>query len=125
MQKPKHRRERSIIWFNPPFNERVATNIGKSFLFLINKHFPPSHKYRKIYNRNNINLSYSCSPSIQSIINPHNCKLLKQEDDNPIIEKPNLCNCRQPDECPLSLSGRCLMSSMIYKASFFQAGNNI
>ena len=32
-------RKRKIIWFNPPFNQQVKTNIGKSFLKLVKKHF--------------------------------------------------------------------------------------
>ena len=31
-------RKRKIIWFNPPFNAAVKTNIAKEFLKLIDKH---------------------------------------------------------------------------------------
>ena len=48
-------RSKKIIWFNPPFNDEVNTNIGKEFFTLLNKHFPPSNKYHKIFNKNNIN----------------------------------------------------------------------
>ena len=42
---PKNKsRKRKIIWFNPPFNNYVANNIGKEFLKLISKHFPPQHR---------------------------------------------------------------------------------
>ena len=50
---PRQRR-RNIIWFNPPFSKQVTTNIGKHFLALISKHFPPQHKYAKIFNRHTI-----------------------------------------------------------------------
>ena len=53
-------RKRDILWFNPPYSKSVKTNVGKLFLRLINKHFPPTHKYRKIINRNTIKISYSC-----------------------------------------------------------------
>ena len=43
-------RTRKIIWFNPPFNDEVTTNIGKEFFTLLNKHFPRSNKYHKIFN---------------------------------------------------------------------------
>ena len=43
----------------PPFNEEVSTNIGKEFFTLFNKNFPSSNKYHKIFNKNNIKLSYS------------------------------------------------------------------
>ena len=43
-QPKKKARKRKIIWFNPPFNNYVVSNIGKEFLKLINKHFPSQHK---------------------------------------------------------------------------------
>ena len=58
---------RNILWFNPPYSKSVKTNIGKRFLRLINKHFLPKYKYRKIFNRNTIMISYSCMPNIKSI----------------------------------------------------------
>ena len=33
-------RKRHILWFNPPFNSTVSTNIGREFLNLIDKWFP-------------------------------------------------------------------------------------
>ena len=45
-------RQRKIIWFNPPYNVNVETNIGKTFLKLIGKHFPKTNKFHKIFNRN-------------------------------------------------------------------------
>ena len=38
------KRTRRIIWFNPPFSKTVITNIGRKFLYLVNKYFPKSHK---------------------------------------------------------------------------------
>ena len=35
----KKRRKRDIIWFNPPYNSEVSTNIGRKFLELIDHHF--------------------------------------------------------------------------------------
>ena len=37
-------RGRKIVWFNPPHSCNVATNIGKKFLLLLDKHFPKAHK---------------------------------------------------------------------------------
>ena len=39
----KRSRKRHILWFNPPFNSTVKTNVGKEFLGLIDKCFPPNH----------------------------------------------------------------------------------
>jgi len=33
-------RKRKIIWFNPPYDKNLTTNIGKFFFYLIQKHFP-------------------------------------------------------------------------------------
>ena len=43
--------------------------------------WPKNPKYRKLFNRNNIKLSYSCMPNIKSIINSHNKNVL-QENNN-------------------------------------------
>ena len=34
---PRRNRNRKVIWFNPPFNSCVRTNVGKQFLKLIKK----------------------------------------------------------------------------------------
>ena len=36
----RRQRKRNIIWFHPPFSKFVVTKIGKTFLRLIDKHFP-------------------------------------------------------------------------------------
>ena len=46
----RRQRKRSILWFNPPFSKSVVTKIGKIFLRLIDKHFPPHHKLHKLFN---------------------------------------------------------------------------
>ena len=62
----KKKRKRNIIWFNPPFSENVATNIGKEFFSLLSKHFPPNNRYHKIFNKQNVKLSYSCMPNMEA-----------------------------------------------------------
>ena len=110
--KPKRNRKRNIIWFNPPYNEAVENNIGREFSALIDKHFPPLHKYRKIFNRSNLRLSYSCTANVKTIILNHNKKILSKP-EAPLEE--SLCNCRRRDECPLD--GECLRSAITYKAT--------
>ena len=51
------KRSRNIIWFNPPFNKNIKTNIGRKFLNLVDKHFPTSSKLSKIFNRNTIKIA--------------------------------------------------------------------
>ena len=108
---PKNKsRKRNIIWFNLPFNNYVANNIGKEFLKLISKHFPPQHKLHKILNRNSIKINYSCMPNKKTIITSHNKKLLEKKSSQQ--SKP--CNCKNKDICPLK--GSCQQKSVIYQA---------
>ena len=45
------KRQRNIIWFNPPFSRNIQTNIAREFLNLIEKCFPPNHKLRRRFNK--------------------------------------------------------------------------
>ena len=99
----QRQRNQKVIWFNPPFSSNVKNNIGKTFRWLINKHFPRTHRYAKILNRNTLKISYSCMPNMKSIINQQNSRLLQETDNNP----PNRrCNCSQVNDCPFD--GACL-----------------
>lgn len=109
------KRQRNIIWFNPTFSKNVQTNIGRVFLNLIENCFPPNHKLRKLFNKNNLELSYSCSPNIKQIIDGHNKTNLRQ--NMPPEEKtpPKPCNCREPNKCPLK--GQCFVKEVVYQAT--------
>ena len=108
----QHRqRKRNIIWFNPPLSKSVVTKIGKNFLRLIDKHFPPHHKLHKCFNRNNVKVSCSCMPNVKSIINKHNKIVL----DFPTNNSERTCNCINTEKCPLQ--EKCLTNSIMYKAS--------
>ena len=71
------RRRRNIICFNPPFNRNVLKHVGRAFINLVYKCFPTGHKLRKVFNRNTVKLSYSCTPSIKQLIDGHNKAILK------------------------------------------------
>ena len=106
------RRSRAAIWFNPPFASNVKSNIGKRFLQLLRKHFPPSSDLYKLFNCKKVKLSYSCCPSMKTIISSHNAKVIKQKK----LEPMRGCNCRGGvASCPLG--GRCLIGCLVYKAS--------
>ena len=49
---------RKVIWFNPPFGLNVSTNIGKKFFSLLGKHFSKTHQLHKLFNRNDVKVSY-------------------------------------------------------------------
>ena len=90
----------------------VQTNIGREFLNLVSKHFPKNHRYNKIFNKNNIKVSYSCTDNLQTIIKKHNRKILETS-KTPSTE--NNCNCRKKNDCPLK--NNCLTSSVVYNAN--------
>ena len=109
----KNRRRRKTIWYNPPFCRGVKTNIKRNFINLVNKHFGKGHPLHKIFNKNTINLSYSCMGNMERLINSHNRKILQDNKDNRGI-KP--CNCRK-EPCPLKeVKKSCNTVSVIYKA---------
>ena len=52
--------------------------------------------------------------NVGKIINAHNKAKLQEE--NTAMDK---CNCKQPNECPLS--GNCLIDNIVYKATVYTA----
>ena len=72
----KGKPHRNIIWFNPSNSRAVITNVANKFLQLLNLHFPPSKKFHKIFNRNNVKVSYCCTQNAGNIIKSHNKKLI-------------------------------------------------
>ena len=114
----KQQRKRNIICFNPPYSMNVATNVGRFFLNLINKHFPPQHKFSKIFNRNNMKISYSCMPNMKSRINIHNKKVTKAKPS----AQARTCNCINKSKCPLN--NKCLSNNVLYKANITSTSEN-
>ena len=117
--KKKKLRKRNVIWFNPPYSDNVETNIGKKFLQLLTKHFPPNHRLHKICNKFNVKVSYSCMPNMKSIISNHNKNILRKHSTITNLTPP--CNCKIKTKCPLD--GKCRERSIVYKASLIS--NNI
>ena len=48
-----------------PILVKMLKAILRIFLHLLDKHFGRYHKYHKIFNRNNIKISYSCIDNIK------------------------------------------------------------
>ena len=59
-QRIQTNRIRQIIWLNPHYSVNVKTNVGKLFMRLSDKHFPRHHEFHKLFNRNDVKLTYSC-----------------------------------------------------------------
>ena len=108
--KQKRNRSRNIIWFNPPFNKNVSTNVAKRFLNLLDQHFPKSNKLHAIFNRNTVKVSYSCTQNMSSMIKSHNKKVINKD-----VKESKSCNCRVKSECPLN--GQCQVTDIIYKCT--------
>ena len=117
----KRNRKRNRIWFNPPFSLNVKTNIGKDFFRLLDKHFPTHHRYHKLFNRNTVKLSYSCMPNMEAVIRNNNARVFN-DSKSPDVSV-DTCNCRDTASCPLD--GKCLTSSIVYKATVQKASGNV
>ena len=115
--RPKKRgRKRHILWFNPPFNSTVRTNVAREFLTLIDQCFPPGNPLKKIFNRNTVKVAYSTTPNMAQIIAGKNASVLKGKED-PKRE----CSCPKGKTCPLDK--KCLSENIIYQATVTQPNN--
>ena len=115
-KKKNKNRHRDAIWFNPPYSAAIRSNVGKDFLNLVTRSFPPGHPLRKIFNRNTVKISYSGTPSIERIISSTNKKILQ-----PPKPEERLCSCPKTKICPLD--GKCLSKNVIYEATVTQQNN--
>ena len=88
----------------------MKTN-SKTFVRLGDEYFPLNHKYYKLFNRNNIKLSYSCIPSMNNVSGKYNSKIL----NNLAPCTMKTCNFRR--ETDSHTNGNCLFECFIYKAS--------
>ena len=116
-QPKRKNRKRKIIWFNPPYSTNVKTNVGKRFLQLLEKHFPKEHPLHKLFNRNNVKVSYSCMPNFKQTVQRHNLKVTSNKTPD------QACNCTQKDNCPVN--GDCMKKSVVYQADVTSKGNTM
>ena len=113
-EKGKRKRKRECLFYNPPFCQSVRKNIGRAFLKLVDKYFTKSHKYRSIFNRSTLKISYSCMANIKTIIQSHNQKILSEKTQLR-EENKKKCNCKNKKGCPLD--GECIVNNVIYEAT--------
>ena len=76
-------------------------------LFLLDKHFPPHNKFHKIFNRNTVNISFSCMSNMKTIISSHNHKIANPK----TITKMKGCNFTENAKCLLNQN--CLINNII------------
>ena len=109
-KKKNRSRKRHILWFNPPYNYTVTTNVGKEFLALLDKCFPPGNPLRKIFNRKNVKVSYSTTPNMAQIISGKNQKVLRDKKDK------KTCSCPKDKKADCPLDQQCFSENIIYQA---------
>ena len=110
-EKPKRKRKKKILYYNPPYSVTIITDIGKQFFRLMEKHFPVGAPLRKHINKNKVKFSYSTCANMKSHISKHNAKVLKKEE----TKKGNVCKCvGKYGKCPIP--GKCNLKSVVYKA---------
>ena len=76
---------------------------------------------KKLFNRNNMGISYSTTQNMGAIISSHNKKILKQDQEKDILEVK--CNCNEKDDCPLE--GHCMEKEIVYQAKASAADGEI
>ena len=113
-------RQRKVKWFNPPFSRNVKTNVRRTFLTLIDNHFPATSKLHKIFHRSIIEVSHSCMGSIKATINQHNARIIRKK-RQPASEEVRTYDCRNKNDCPLR--GNCLETNVVYKTEVLADDN--
>ena len=110
--KKKKTRTRKPLYFNPPYSKLVKTNVIKTFLELIDRHFPKGNKLHKCFNRATVKATYCTLNNMKERITNHNAKVMNKNEEE---EKPN-CNCQKSkkDECPMP--NECNQKNIIYQA---------
>ena len=109
----KNKRKRNIIWYNPPYNAFIENDIGKIFFNLIAKHFKKDTMLGKLFNRNNLKLSYGTCPKIKNKIAAHNKRLLTES----VRIEEDKCNCQKKENCPMKGEGPCDVGAVVYLAT--------
>ena len=83
----------------------------QAFLRLVEKHFPKSNKLHKIFNRNTLKVSHSCTENMAQIIRKHTKEITKISDKS----TTPVYNCRIKTKCPLN--GSYFQPNVIYQAT--------
>jgi hypothetical protein len=109
------------------------SNIGATFVRLIDTHFPKKHPLHPLFNRNTVKISYRCLPNLGQIISKHNSKVTKklldakenvQQNPQNLQQNQNLqnnCNYQNKEKCPLL--GQCQTKSEVYQATVLSEGS--
>ena len=118
----KRTRHRRIIWFNPPFCLSVKSNLGRQFLHLLDRCFPPGHLLHKTLNRHTVQLSYRTLPNFGKLVASHNAKVTSP---TTIDLKEANCNCQGRDAVCVMEGSRCKDGGVVYQAEVTAVGKPV
>ena len=80
---------------------------------MVKRHFTRRNPLSKIFNKNNMRVSYSCMTNLGAIIKQHNAKILYSDRR----ETERGCNCRDKNNCPFKEQQvSCQAKGLVYKA---------
>ena len=102
------------------FGSTPLSDIARSFLHLVDTHFPAGHKLHKIFNRNTVKVSYSFMNNVRSIITNHNTRIIRKSQTQ--FTSADNCNCRNKEACPLQ--NKCMNKDIVYKATISTSNAN-
>ena len=97
----------------------MTTNVGKEFLNLVDQCFPPGNPLRKVFNRNNVKISYSTTPNMAQIISGKNQKIIGKNDD------VKTCSCPKNKKAYCPLDQKCISENIIYQATVSEPNKEI
>ena len=83
-------RKKETLWYNPPANLEVRTNVAGKFLEILERSFPKGHKYSAILNRHTVKVSYSTTPNLGMMVAGMNKRKLKKfEETSGLVNNMN------------------------------------
>ena len=74
-------------------------------------HFPQNHRLHKIFERNSVKVSYSCTKGMKTIITNYNKNILGKK----AINNKSNCNFQNKEACPLN--GQCQIGEVVYEST--------
>ena len=111
----RRKRKRRALWWNPPFNMAVQTNLTKMFYKIIERGIPKNNALLcKLFNKQNLRISYSCTENIGTVIAKHNARIMREHEADNIPKRE--CNCTRANKNSCPLNGHCLVESLVYRA---------
>ena len=101
------------------FLKYLAIIVFKTFLTLIDKHFPKNKRLSKIFNRNTIKSATAVNPMLNRQCPKTTTAYYRIKEST---QDSKLCNCQQKNSC--QLDGKCLTNCDVYKATTETTSNN-